>query len=360
MPTYRRPKYLRRAMLSVLGQTYKNIQISVFDNASGDGTKDTVKSLSENDERIKYHCHSNNIGMLNNFKYAFESVDTPYFAMLTDDDLLAKDCYQDALNVLENNPDIMFVILDTVLVDEDMNLVGAGRSNNANQLVFYRDESRFDAVHSESIPLTCIAMVFRKEVAQIYLDMDDRFDVGSDIRFIFYAAARYNFATLSKVGAFVTIHSGSFSVVKNNFNLVHEGVQISRYIEIFHDERVAKPIRDRAVFYISKLLTSKRYKSMVVGAMIRLIYNYCKPSDLGNEIIELDIISSKDAGYLKTSIILNFLYQSAIIEKVVRLVLSSFLKKRSINNKLNLLELENGIYKEVFDSVSDIKLVEIK
>ena len=76
MVTYRRPEFLRRAIMSVIGQTYSNLQLIIFDDASGDETKNVVKSLSKDDERIKYHCHQNNIGRLSNFRYAFESVDT--------------------------------------------------------------------------------------------------------------------------------------------------------------------------------------------------------------------------------------------------------------------------------------------
>ena len=118
MVTYRRPEFLRRAIMSVIGQTYSNLQLIIFDDASGDETKNVVKSLSKDDERIKYHCHQNNIGRLSNFRYAFESVDTPYFSILSDDDCLSMNLYEDAVNVLDNNPDVMFVILNTLMIDE--------------------------------------------------------------------------------------------------------------------------------------------------------------------------------------------------------------------------------------------------
>ena len=54
IPTYRRPKLLRRAILSVLNQTYTNIQVCVFDNASGDETALVVAELARMDNRVKY------------------------------------------------------------------------------------------------------------------------------------------------------------------------------------------------------------------------------------------------------------------------------------------------------------------
>src|SRR5438128_12682354 len=114
IPTFRRPAYLRRAMLSVLMQTYDNLQISIFDNASGDSTEEVVNKLRINDTRIVYHRHENNIGSIQNFKFAFKSVDTPYFSILSDDDFLAKDFYENAINILDSHPEIGFVILNTL------------------------------------------------------------------------------------------------------------------------------------------------------------------------------------------------------------------------------------------------------
>ena len=76
IPTHRRPEYLRRTILSALSQTYSNLQVSIFDDASNDNTMEMVSDLCKADSRITYHCHANNIGLLQNYKYAFKSVDT--------------------------------------------------------------------------------------------------------------------------------------------------------------------------------------------------------------------------------------------------------------------------------------------
>ena len=61
---YRCPKYLKRAILSFLNKSYKDLELSIFDNASGDNTKDIVSSHCENNSRTKYHCHANNTATL--------------------------------------------------------------------------------------------------------------------------------------------------------------------------------------------------------------------------------------------------------------------------------------------------------
>jgi len=79
IPTYRRPKLLKRAIESALNQSYPHIQVLVLDNDSNDGTKEQVQAMMKKDARIIYHCHKTNIGANANFKFGLEQVKTPYF-----------------------------------------------------------------------------------------------------------------------------------------------------------------------------------------------------------------------------------------------------------------------------------------
>src|SRR5476649_2744950 len=69
IPTFQRPKYLKKALQSVLSQTYSNFQVWVCDNASGDETASIVAEFSKKDPRVHYFCHEKNIGMLANYQF---------------------------------------------------------------------------------------------------------------------------------------------------------------------------------------------------------------------------------------------------------------------------------------------------
>ncbi len=88
IPTYRRPKLLPRAIMSVLRQTFPHFEVHVYDNASGDETRQVVERLAATDPRVKYHCHERNIGLVPNFAYGMERVATRFFNLLSDDDLV--------------------------------------------------------------------------------------------------------------------------------------------------------------------------------------------------------------------------------------------------------------------------------
>ena len=346
IPTYKRPELLRRAMLSVLGQSYGDLQLSIFDNASGKDTTNVVTSLARDDHRVKYHCHSNNIGGQENQRHAFKSVDTPYFSILSDDDFLAKDFYKNAVDVLDNYPEVMFVILNTFRVDENTNLIE--HKVCTNKLSLHTGKKGFDEIHSGNIPLTWTGMVFRKDLVKMYEEMDDDNDVGNDMRFIFRAASLYDFAYLSKVGAFFTAHSKSASSTFKAVNLVHQGIIISRYIEIYHDENVSQDVKDSTIFYIKSLLS---LKPRMVDSIGKIIANFIISSEFANEKIEENIRDLKYSGYKKTHIVLNYLHNSKIAKIFTKLMLGRLYRQNLIRNQSKMLSLQNGVYKKHFDYI---------
>jgi glycosyltransferase involved in cell wall biosynthesis len=345
--TYRRPEFLRRAISSVLGQTYSNLKLVVFDDASGDETKHVVQSFSKNDKRINYHCHQNNIGRLSNFRYAFESVETPYFSILSDDDCLSMNLYEDAIKVLENNPNVMFVILNTLMIDEKSNL--KSHKESTNKISFHKGVEGFEAFHSGSIPVTWTGMVFRKELTKIYKEMDDRYDVGHDIRFLCRAASLYEYAYLSKVGAFFTQHPESNSLTIKDVDLVHQGVQISRYIEVFYDDDVSQEVKDKAVFFIKRLLLKK---PNFIKSLKEITKNFIIFGVSEDEQINKNISDYEYAGYHRSAAILRFFYRNKIIKFFVLLTFGTFYKKKLINDRLRMQKLQNGTYKKYFNYIS--------
>ncbi len=60
IPTYNRGIHMRRSVLSVLDQTYRDFELIIVDDASTDNTEDIVKDF--NDKRIRYIRHDNNKG----------------------------------------------------------------------------------------------------------------------------------------------------------------------------------------------------------------------------------------------------------------------------------------------------------
>ena len=87
IPTYNRATTLRRALKSILEQTYQNLEIIVSDNCSPDTeTKNIVQEFMIKDSRIKYFRQEKNLGLFYNTKFVFDVAHGEYFAWLCDDD----------------------------------------------------------------------------------------------------------------------------------------------------------------------------------------------------------------------------------------------------------------------------------
>lgn len=77
---------------SVLAQDHERIELVISDNASTDGTEDVCRELAQSDQRIVYHRHPINVGLLNNFVGAMLMSKGTFFRWVGDDDWLAPDC----------------------------------------------------------------------------------------------------------------------------------------------------------------------------------------------------------------------------------------------------------------------------
>src|SRR5439155_16043953 len=122
MPTYRRPHYLRQALASAVGQTYKNLQIIVRDNASGDQTPAVVESF--NDPRIEFLQAVQTESAWGNATECNKRAKGKYRITLCDDDVLGGTYIETLTSFLERDPEIMVAYGATHLIDEGGAVIG--------------------------------------------------------------------------------------------------------------------------------------------------------------------------------------------------------------------------------------------
>lgn len=109
IPTFNRAKKLKRAISSVLSQTWGDLQVVVLDNHSTDDTEQMITALMTVDARISYIRRESNIGMIANFNSIGDLVTGNYFAVLADDDEYDS-CFVDtAMRLFAKHHNIGFV-----------------------------------------------------------------------------------------------------------------------------------------------------------------------------------------------------------------------------------------------------------
>lgn len=206
VPTFRRAALLKRAVLSVLAQTRKELVVLVCDNASDDDTAEVVAQLARHDPRVVYHRHPKNMGAQFNFQYGLDAVTTEMFSFLSDDDLLFPDFYRRAVEGLEREADAGFYASRAVLYDVSR---GTHRLRPSKPWRLGRHEAGQSARLMLEHPFLWTSCVFRKSVrdtlgALVPVPM-------GDVLFTVRAASTFAFVADWRVGALFSETDSNFS-----------------------------------------------------------------------------------------------------------------------------------------------------
>ncbi len=102
IPTYNRAWLLRKAIFSVLNQTYRDFEIIVVDDASTDNTIDAINAL--NSKKIKYIRHDVNKGEAGARNTGILNTNGQYIAFLDDDDEWLPKKLELQVDKFENSP----------------------------------------------------------------------------------------------------------------------------------------------------------------------------------------------------------------------------------------------------------------
>ncbi len=349
IPTFNRVKLLRRAIASVTRQSYSEICIIVCDNASTDETELVVKELASIDNRIIYLKHQSNIGGLENFRYAFGLVKTPFFCVLSDDDFLTKDSIFNGVKVLTGNPNIGFVIQNSLWINELGELISTGGHPLNNELKLYCDSTRFDAFHNFQVPYIWTGMLFRGELSQLYLLKTMNSDIGSDFRYLFRVISKYNYAHLAKIGAFFTSHSGSMSSSRPYFDTIEHVKECERYIEILEDESVDKLIKERVRIFFVKLANKHPYRLALKEAVRHLVKNWCNSPELPDHSILKFVNDFSRNGYPQTAYFFSTIYKFQSLKFIIKFLYGGYNDYRIKKYRRAMNLLQQTTYKSYFD-----------
>lgn len=209
IPTYRRPALLRRAIESALAQEGPPSEIRVYDNASGDSTRDMVSEMARENSRVKYHCHPENIGGFANFQYALNRVETPFFSLLSDDDILLPGFYAQAHADLSRNPSAKLWAGVTV------RMTAAGQVYDAHVERWLR-EGLYSGMDGLAF-MACghapvwTGVLVNRDVMSAVGGLDPAVGSASDLDWLLRITARYPFFVSKQPVAILTQHPDSFS-----------------------------------------------------------------------------------------------------------------------------------------------------
>jgi glycosyltransferase involved in cell wall biosynthesis len=204
IPTFNRSKFLRRAIESVLQQTYQDRCILVMDNNSSDDTSSIVNEYIISGAKIKYKCNEENVGALQNIIRGVNAIESDYYCVLCDDDFLLPKFMEEVI-VGFDDPDVMFSCAKTLVADLPR---GKIYFRNTDWTAGFYLPSNRTVCKMFSSHFTTTGVVFRREVS----DLIGPFDVGgTDVLYTAFAAASFKFYIADHYGAVFTIHNISYT-----------------------------------------------------------------------------------------------------------------------------------------------------
>jgi glycosyltransferase involved in cell wall biosynthesis len=240
IPTRRRPALLRRAIRSVLNQSYADFRLCIYDNASGDDTASVVAEFANIDPRVEYHSHPEDIGALRNFNYGMQHVATPLFSILSDDDVLLPNFYETALAGFRRFPDAIFSA-GICFITENGKILSAYPSRVKGDGYYSPPDGLFEMIENN---LTWTSILFRREVVEKVGVLDAEVTGLIDLDYLVRVAARFPFVVQKQPCALFVSHENSY-VASAHLKLVWPG-WLKIIANVTEDKRIPPEVRIRA------------------------------------------------------------------------------------------------------------------
>ena len=102
VPVYKVEKYLEKCVKSIIGQTYKNLEIILVDDGSPDNCGKLCDEFAALDNRIKVY-HKENGGLSDARNYGVEKATGKYIGFVDSDDYIHEEMYEKLYIAIKKN-----------------------------------------------------------------------------------------------------------------------------------------------------------------------------------------------------------------------------------------------------------------
>lgn len=123
IPVYNGERFIERAIGSILGQTFTDLELVISDNASTDRTEGICRAYAMRDPRVRYSRQEANVGMVANLNRVAELACGDYFMWLCCDDYRSPDFVARCVEVLDNDPNVSMCFSQLTFVDDENRVI---------------------------------------------------------------------------------------------------------------------------------------------------------------------------------------------------------------------------------------------
>jgi len=106
MPVHNARQFLDESIKSILGQTFRDFEFIILDDASTDGSTELLREWAHRDARIKLHESPERLGLSGSSNAVVSKAQAAIVARMDADDVAHPDRLRRQLSVIEGRPDI--------------------------------------------------------------------------------------------------------------------------------------------------------------------------------------------------------------------------------------------------------------
>ena len=109
IPVYNGNGYLPAALLSILNQTYKNLEIIVIDDGSTDNSYEIMKNFAKEDKRLRIFKNPKNLNISHTLNRGIKLAKGQYLARMDADDVALPHRLEKQIKYLLDHPEVVIV-----------------------------------------------------------------------------------------------------------------------------------------------------------------------------------------------------------------------------------------------------------
>lgn len=197
LPTYDSVTHVERAVESVLGQTFDDLELIVVDDGSTDGTREVVESFA--DERLRLLVREDRTGLPSALNRGIEAARGEYVARQDGDDYSAPERFERQVEYLDDHPSVAMIGTGARLLSETGTVVG--RRRVLARPTFEDLLSRNHFVHG--------SVMMRRDALGAVGGYDEFFDISEDYDLWLRLRARYPLRNIDEPLYALRIREGS-------------------------------------------------------------------------------------------------------------------------------------------------------
>jgi glycosyltransferase involved in cell wall biosynthesis len=257
IPTYGRPKFLKRAVESALKQTYDNIEVVVVNDDPSLDVSQILENLS-----VKIISHGENKGGSAARNTGIKNSNGVFIAFLDDDDLWYEDKIEKQLKIFLEQPSVAAVYTGLKAVTED----GVGFGDTMPE----HEGFILDVLLSGNyVGATSTVMVKKDVLVEVGL-FDEKFPSAQDWELWIRIAEKHTFGFVDEVLAEQTVHG--IDRISSNKQARYLGYKMisEKYIHLI--KKSPRKVQAEHELYIGVIFFKARYLRQSLVKFVKSIY----------------------------------------------------------------------------------------